>query len=312
MKNCGRLFVFAGYDKDEIIDDTLLHYLNNLSDFGDIVLIIDSNIGDSELSKLKPIKNLLFIVAERHNEYDFGSYKRGYQYALKQKILKNYDWIYFINDSVYGPLWGLKPIFDTLESQEKDFVGIVDYSEKNVARHIQSWFFGVSQRIAMEKFFSEFMNNITKQPTKSLIILKYEVGLSQLICQHGYNIATYVSSENGDICHSMYNAPLLMLKKGIPFVKKAAISELKHFAYLYQFAPDCILDIIYKHAQRTGILLSKDLDIGDPYKYEKCFRFTLFAIPLITIYQKKQRETCCYKTYIFDKIPLLKVFAKKL
>lgn len=34
MKKVKRLFLFAGYDKDNIIDDTLVWYLNELSKLG--------------------------------------------------------------------------------------------------------------------------------------------------------------------------------------------------------------------------------------------------------------------------------------
>ena len=42
------------------------------------------------LKKLKTIKNILHAIATRHGEYDFGSYKRGFQYARDKKILNNY------------------------------------------------------------------------------------------------------------------------------------------------------------------------------------------------------------------------------
>lgn len=305
MKNSKRLFVFAGYDKYGVIDETLLYYLNCLSEFGDIVFIMDSDVAKAELAKLNAIKNILFIGAKRHNEYDFGSYKRGFNYA--KKIIENYDWIYFVNDSAYGPLWNLSPVFKDLESRGTDLIGMADYSEKNIARHVQSWFLGVSKHIAKQKFFSDFMNNITHQTEKSLIILKYEVGLSQLILQHGYKMSAYISGEQGDFCHTMYDAPVSMLKKACPFVKKAALAHLEYWTVLCQFASDSILDNIYKNAQRVGLSLPENLYIKGSVKYKKCFRFTLFAIPFVTIYRREQYKIHSYKIYVFDKIPVLKI-----
>ena len=37
-----RLFLFAAYDKEGIIDDTLLHYLRCLSDYGDVAFVMDN------------------------------------------------------------------------------------------------------------------------------------------------------------------------------------------------------------------------------------------------------------------------------
>ena len=40
MHNINRLFLFAGYDKDGIIDDSLILYVRALSKFGDDVWIL--------------------------------------------------------------------------------------------------------------------------------------------------------------------------------------------------------------------------------------------------------------------------------
>ena len=84
-----RLFLFAGYDKDGIIDESLLMYVSAVSKFGDVVLCMDSDCPDSELNKLQDIT--LHAMATRHREYDFGSYKRAYNWALENLDLSKYD-----------------------------------------------------------------------------------------------------------------------------------------------------------------------------------------------------------------------------
>ena len=70
-----RLFLFAGYDKDGIVDKTLMHYLHSLSALGDIIFVMDCDASDTELAKLSEIPNIIHISAARHNEYDFGSFE---------------------------------------------------------------------------------------------------------------------------------------------------------------------------------------------------------------------------------------------
>ena len=81
-----RLFIFGGYDKDGIVDGTLLYYLQALSELGDIVFNMDNDASDFELSKIKSIPNMLYVNAKRYGEYDFGSYKRGYAWAKENDI----------------------------------------------------------------------------------------------------------------------------------------------------------------------------------------------------------------------------------
>lgn len=305
-----RLFIFAGYDKDCIVDETLLHYLRSLSDLGDIIFVMDNNLPDTEIAKVKSIKNILSVTAVNHGEYDFGSYKRGFQYAVENKKLKKYDWIYFVNDSVYGPLFGIKSILEDLESRGVDLIGMTDFQNKQTPLQVQSWFVGISQRVAKEQFLSDFMNNVTHEIEKQLIVLKYEVGLSQTILKHGYKMSTFISGQDGEHSHDMYQQPIEMLKHGIPFVKKAALETLGGLQFLYPYTTVQIVDNIYKHSIRNKTphpLITRNI------KYKKCFRLTLFSIPVITIHRQHANgsKNTSYKMYLFDKLPVLKITASK-
>ena len=119
----------------------------------------------------------------RHGEYDFGSYKRAYIWSTENLNLADYDFIYMINDSVYGPLYDLTPYLKRLESSQSDAFGLV----KNPHRkhpHIQSWFIGLRPTAFTAKWFDTFMHGITKQKSKGLITREYEQGLTKLIMQH--------------------------------------------------------------------------------------------------------------------------------
>ena len=305
-----RLFIFAGYDKDCIVDATLLHYLQSLSELGDIVFTMDNNLPDTEIAKIKSIKNILSATAANHGEYDFGSYKRGFQYAKKNKLLDKYDWVYFVNDSVYGPLFDIKNILEDLESRGVDLIGMTDFQNKPTPLHVQSWFVGISQRVANEQFLADFMNNVTCEVAKQLIVLKYEVGLSQTILKHGYKMSSFISGQNGEQSHDMYQQPIEMLKRGVPFVKKTALETLGGLQFLYPYTTVQIVDKIYQHAVRNKIPL---MLVAGSARYKKCFRLTILSIPIITILRQHTNgcKSKCYKLYLFDKIPVLKIAKTK-
>ena len=88
-----RLFLFAAYDRNGIIDDALIYYIESLSLLGDIVFIMDSDCTGAELKKVQ--KHCVYASGTRHNEYDFGSYKRAFNWATKNLKLSDYDFIYY-------------------------------------------------------------------------------------------------------------------------------------------------------------------------------------------------------------------------
>lgn len=305
-----RLFIFAGYDKDGIIDDTLLYYLNSLSEFGDIIFIMDNDVSKTELKKLSNIKNILHADAMKHNEYDFGSYKRGYLYAYDNKLLDKYDWVYFANDSVYGPLWNLKPILEDLESKNTDMTGLFENFESNISPHIQSWFIGLKKNVVNKPFFYEFMKSVCHEEEKTTIVLKYEVRLSRLILQNGYTYDAFCRSNKK--MYDIYKQPLKILEQGIPFIKKQAVKNIDKVDLLYQHTTKNIVDIISKNAFRNNIDFNTKTKDNWKYKYQDCFRITFLSIPLIKIYKKinEVRDVVSYKVYLFDKIPIIKMYKK--
>lgn len=284
-----RLFLFASYDKENKISDELLYYLNSLSDIGDIIFVMDNPVEKEELNKIKKIKNILFYNCERHGEYDFGSYKRGYEWAKSKNILKNYDWIYFVNDSVYM-LSSPEQKIIYLENQNSDFIGMYSYQAENIPEHIQSWFVGISKKIYKEKFFIDFIENISKQKSKKDIINKYEIGLSQLLLRNGYKSSVVKTGKDIDDTRTQ---PVEILKSGIPFIKRAALQ--------YVSEPN----ILYPYTTNYG-LVDKIITHGITKKsYRNIFNISLFGIPVITIKQKEKLSE--YKIYLLKYIPIIKI-----
>lgn len=305
-----RLFIFAAYDKQGVIDDALLHYIKSLSYLGDIIFVMDNELVEKEAEKLKKIPNILNINISRHEEYDFGSYKRGYQYAYEKGILSKYDWVYFVNDSVYGPLFDLGSILTDLESRKVDLIGLIDFCNDPTPPQVQSWFVGISKEVASSDFIKKFLYDVRKQSDKQLIVLKYEVGFSRIILQHGYKMSTLIRGEYGEKCHTIYEKPISILKQGVPFIKKSGLKNLSGLQYLYPYTTDSIVDKIYKSATRTGVPFIKE---EVPPKYEKLFRLTVLSVPIFTLYCQIQnkRTLCSYKGYLFDYLPVFKVSIHK-
>lgn len=300
-----RLFLFAGYDRDGIVDETLTYYLTALSKLGDIVFVMDNDTNDAELKKIKQIPNVLYAHAQRHNEYDFGSYKRAYIWARDNNILKKYDWIYLVNDSVYGPLNSLTPLLEILESHGAELTGMTEYQDKNTPSHIQSWFVGLKQSIFLDPLFDSFMLDISKESNKADIICKYEVGMSRRLLRKGFQMFALMYN-NSETEHIMYDTPNKALNQGIPFIKKRGISKLEGIYNLYPHTDDVkLVDYIVENMKRNNIRMPDIDDKNKNYKYRKNFRLTLFGIPIVTIYRKKRFVE--YKVCLFDRVPLIKI-----
>ncbi len=213
-----RLFLFAGYNANNIIDASLVYYVSCLAQVGDVVLCMDSDIPKSELKKIEPFT--LKAMAERHREYDFGSYKRAYLWAKENLDLNKYDFVYMLNDSVYGPLFNIKPYLDKMESFGTDAFGLIENPKKEHP-HIQSWFIGMCKTVFLSDWFDKFITGVTHQNGKGMITRIYEHGFSKLVIEHGETWKCIYSIYG----RGVYNRVRKMYRMKIPFFKKVSFTR---------------------------------------------------------------------------------------
>ncbi len=119
--------VFAHYDNKNTVHDYVIFCLKELKKIADnIIFVSDCTLDDIECDKIKPFCSE--IIAKPHGEYDFGSYKRGYQYLKENNLLDDVDELIFANDSCFGPFMPFGEVFDKMKSKDEkwrcDFWGI--------------------------------------------------------------------------------------------------------------------------------------------------------------------------------------------
>lgn len=228
-----RLFLVAAYDTRGKINKSLKYYIRALAKCGDIILVMDADPDKSSDKALRGIPNILHAIFQRHGEYDFGSYKRAYDYAASARILKDYDWVYFVNDSVFGPLNNLNEILCDLESRDTPFIGISSNSDTATPEHVQSWFMGLRRDVVTKKFVAQFFKSIKKEKTKKAIVKKYEIGFSKLMTRNGYAFKT-IFCQNSAKSNIMYRRPYDAIRHGVPFIKKSSIKHALSEKYLAQ------------------------------------------------------------------------------
>lgn len=244
-----RLFLFAAYDPDGIIDKSLIYYVQSLSKFGDIVLVMDSNASVSELKKLSPY--VKYAHAVRHGEYDFGSYRRAYTYARDTAILSDYDFVYLVNDSVYGPLYDLSDYLNKMESKCYDAFGLVRNPNPKHP-HIQSWFIGCKKSVFLSTWFDTFMTSITKQSDKGAITALYEQGFTQNVIKNNLSWGCLHTVAG----RGVYNNVKKLYRAKMPFIKKNAFVRMHgalggQILYILNHIPPQTRDAIEAGARRV-------------------------------------------------------------
>ena len=222
-----RLVIYAAYDADGFVDKADIYYIRALQEIADnIIYIADNELIAGEAEKIS--KEVCYIKAEKHGEYDFGSYKRGFMYAKEYGLLEDIDELILCNDSCYAPIYPFKSIFDKMQNEQIDFWGITENIE--IARHIQSYFMVFRPQVFKTKAFENFLASVKPQKKVRDVIENYEIGLSQTLIKAQFKCKAYIPyPERYPLpikgATNLTACPIWMINQGSPIVKKKSFQE---------------------------------------------------------------------------------------
>ena len=203
-----RAVVFAGYSYDGSVFEDVYAYLVELRKYSELIVAVFDNekLNEEDIEHLKSLVDV--CILGRHNEYDFGSYKRGFFFLKNQGILDKTDKLLLCNDSVIFQGRSLEPFFK--REEQKDFYGFTMYKRGlypdtfkwDYIPHIQSYFLSISKEIYSTDWFCDFMASIKHENEKFNVVAKYEIGISKLIERHGYELTSFYPKLETEPCRT--------------------------------------------------------------------------------------------------------------
>lgn len=223
-----RYAVFAGYNKDGVIEPYVITYLKGLNEVTDgIVYITDSSLKPEELKKLKSI-NIIHNEHIRHKEYDWGSYKRGYTWLRINGYLEKADELILANDSCYAPLSSFKPMFKEMQKR-KDLDFWSDLQSTKFTPHLQSYFYVFRKPVLNSKLLDVFLRTVKHQKYHFNYIFSYELKLTSYLENFGFKRDSYMPYKKLSYLEKpeKNSYPLTLIKDyNHQFLKRRTFTEL--------------------------------------------------------------------------------------
>ncbi len=222
------LCIFCSFSPNGIKNSTW-QYLEDLKQNGfSIHLLSTTPLTENDMKKLKEI---CYKITEKENfGQDFGCYKIS--------ILEHYkkvENILLANDSVIGPLFPLKEVFDEMADKKCDFWGITDYIpfKEKINHHIASFFVLFRKNVIKSRNFLNFWGSYRPSSSRRKAIRLGEVKINKALRDAGFEFDSYVNSqklfdliENKSV-NEIFNELLLEIHKDRlkPFKKRLNIES---------------------------------------------------------------------------------------
>ncbi|WP_139981920.1 rhamnan synthesis F family protein [Nocardioides litoris] len=283
-----RVCLFAGFDAQGVVDDTVVHYVRELSRFADVYYLCDGYLPQRELAKLDGITRGAWAV--RHGCYDFGSYAMLAQELVGWDVVRSYDELLLVNDSCYllRPLdavfermdaracdwWGLqatKGLAATVDAPSNQFrrpLPLDDVRRHELARwedddvydfHVGSYFLAYRRPVLDDDGFVRLLSSVHRQRGKAAIIHKYEIGLTHTLLAGGHPFDTWLPAVHP--FHPLFTEEYFtLLEQGFPLLKRYFLYQnhydvpgLRHWRdRVGAVAAEADLDPVEAHLLRTA------------------------------------------------------------
>jgi len=206
--------LYSYYEKNDLYKNNVLFFINNaILPTVDYFIIVN---GNQTINFYQYKKENIYFLYRDNEGFDFGAYAD----ALTSIVKKKYDYYFFINTSVIGPLFKNEQhrewpdyFIDLFTDDNVKVVGTSInttclnsfmqhwrdlYGNKNVFSHVQSMFFCIKQD------YLDYLNSLDFFNTEKInelhiheIVIQKEVGLSQLAINNGWNINSILSKYKG-------------------------------------------------------------------------------------------------------------------
>lgn len=240
-----RLLLYVHFNKYEKISGHVYYQLEHLRAlFSKVIFISNSQLSEIEVNKLRE-KQLIDAFIQRENSgYDFAAWHDGMQY-IGFDDLEEYDSITAMNDTCFGPLWDMKPLYDKYESNAQiDFWGMtnhraIDAGHTYIDEHLQSYFISFKKSIITSNVFQKFWKSIEAYTDVQNVIDNYETKYTKIFVEAGFKYESVLNTVPiaDDFFHSNFTIhyPHVLLSNQVPFIKIKTFDLTRHLSpYLLQ------------------------------------------------------------------------------
>jgi rhamnosyltransferase len=233
-----RLLLYVHYNKAESLSDHVVYQLEQIHKLYDSVLFIsNSELTQEHSLRINNISSAVSILQRGNAGFDFGAWRDGINH-IGWNRLQDYDSVTLMNDTNFGPLFPLEPVYRRMEGKQVDFWGMHALSARidgmpgretdPIPAHVQSFFAVYNRPAIMSDAFRTFWDGVVDYDNVFDVIQHYETQLTQILAAAGmcYDVAFAEAKTTAKQDPTLSSADKL-IEEGYPFLKVKAFQWFK-------------------------------------------------------------------------------------
>lgn len=226
------LCIYVIYDSENIIDSYIGFFLSCLkSVMTHIVVVCNMDQIDKGEQNVTEYADEIFY---RDNKgFDAGAIKDTLCEYVGWDKVNEYDELYLINDSFFGPFQDLNIMISKMRSKDLDFWGLIAHSESSNPKvgifkeHIQTFWLTINNRLLHSEEFRNYWEKLPYYRKLGDVVMNHETVFTDYFSKKGFTYGTYADYKANEDGNHLYNylqyiyiPKELIEKRSFPFVKK--------------------------------------------------------------------------------------------
>lgn len=226
-----RILLYVHFNKCNHISGHVFYQLEQLKPlFSKILFISNSPLSDEDKCRLREDLGIADLLERDNQGFDFAAWRDGMNW-LGFDTLQNSDSLTLMNDTCFGPLWDLAPIYQHFEEDlQVDFWGMTNFRKtRYFEEHLQSYFVIFKQSVLKDKAFREFWSQVEDFADVQDVIDHYETQFTKRFVEAGFRYQSLLDTRQEvarELLHPdfSYYKPLRILEAKVPFLKVKALT----------------------------------------------------------------------------------------
>ncbi|MGT2638008.1 rhamnan synthesis F family protein [Streptococcus ratti] len=260
-----RLLLYVHFNKYNRLSSHVIYQLTQLRPlFSKIVFISNSELASADFDKLRKEQLMDHFIQRQNSGFDFAAWHDGMVFIGFDE-LKTYDSITTMNDTCFGPLWDMAPIYQKFEAdQAVDFWGLTNNrATKAFREHIQSYFISFQKPVINSSAFMNFWENVGEYQDVQEVIAHYETQVTTVLLDAGFRYGVVFDTREEDASQLLhadfsYYHPTAILNHKVPFIKVKAIDANQ------SITPYLLNDIASRSSYPIDLIVSHMSEINYP------------------------------------------------
>ncbi|MGT2924005.1 rhamnan synthesis F family protein [Streptococcus caviae] len=260
-----RLLLYVHFNKYNRLSSHVIYQLTQLRPlFSKIVFISNSELASADFDKLREEQLMDHFIQRQNSGFDFAAWRDGMAFIGFEE-LKTYDSVTTMNDTCFGPLWDMAPIYQKFEAdQAVDFWGLTNNrATKAFREHIQSYFISFQKPVINSSAFIDFWESVREFQDVQEVIAHYETQVTTVLLDAGFRYGVVFDTREEDASQLLhadfsYYHPTAILNHKVPFIKVKAIDANQ------SITPYLLNDIESRSSYPVDLIVSHMSEINYP------------------------------------------------